>query len=110
MRNGRDAITRVSVILIKRLAMEKDLQSTEALEKLKELVKSVDICMYCNTDTSGDMLCRPMSTVRIEAEGALCFSPTDHSGLAPEAARKATVCLTYSHPGKHTSLSVTGHS
>lgn len=90
--------------------MEKDLQDQEALAKLKDLIDSVHICMYCTTDASGDITSRPMGTSKVEDDGTIWFFTTDHSGAAAEAGRETTACLNYAHPGKNTYLVVTGQS
>jgi general stress protein 26 len=90
--------------------MEKNLQSAAALEKLKELVESVHICMYCTIEHGSDMASRPMGTAKIEDDGTIWFFTTDHSGAAEEAGKEAEVCLNYSHPGKNTYLCLMGQS
>jgi general stress protein 26 len=88
--------------------MEKNLHSREALEKLKELVESVHICMYCSMEHGSDMASRPMGTARIEDDGTIWFFTTDHSGAAETAQHAGEVCLNYAHITKNTYLCVMG--
>jgi general stress protein 26 len=73
--------------------MEKNLHSEEALKKLKELVESVNICMYCAMEQGSDMASRPMGTAQIEDDGTIWFFTTDHSGAAENANKTNEVCL-----------------
>ena len=88
--------------------MEKNLYSEEALAKLKELVESVGICMYCSMEQGSDMASRPMGTAKIEDDGTIWFFTTDHSGAAENAGHADEVCLNYAHITKNTYLCVMG--
>lgn len=88
--------------------MEKNLHNQEALQKLKELVESVHICMYCSMEHGSDMASRPMGTARIDDDGSIWFFTTDHSGAAQNAQHAAEVCLNYAHIPKNTYLCVMG--
>lgn len=89
--------------------MEKNLHSEEALKKLKELVESVGICMYCTMERGAEMASRPMGTAKIEDDGSIWFFTTDHSGPAENANESNEVCLNYAHITKNTYLSVMGN-
>jgi len=86
--------------------MEKNLHNQEALQKLKELVESVNICMYCSMEHGSDMASRPMGTAKIEDDGTIWFFTTDHSGAAENAQQASEVCLNYAHITKNTYLCV----
>jgi len=88
--------------------MEKNLHNDEALQKLKELVESVGICMYCSMEHGSDMASRPMGTAKIEDDGTIWFFTTDHSGAAENAQQANDVCLNYAHITKNTYLCVMG--
>jgi len=88
--------------------MEKNLHSQEALDKLKELIESVNICMYCSMEHGSDMASRPMGTAKVDDNGSIWFFTTDHSGAAENAAHAEEVCLNYAHITKNTYLCVMG--
>ncbi len=88
--------------------MEKNLSNDEALKKLKELVESINICMYCTMEQGSKMASRPMSTAKIEDNGDIWFFTTDHSGPAENAEKAPEVCLNYSSPAKNTYVCVMG--
>lgn len=89
--------------------MEKNLQSTEALDKFKELVKEINICMFI-TNNSGDEQThtRPMATIEVEDNGTLWFYTDVRSIKVEEVEKEQEVHLTYAHPGKESYLDVWG--
>jgi general stress protein 26 len=87
--------------------MEKNLQSAEALQKLKELAESVNICMY-GTLEGGKMTSRPMSTAGIDADGTIWFFSSDNTNATQESKGGSPVCLNYASPAKNTYMCVTG--
>ncbi len=89
--------------------MEKNLHNQEALGKLKELVESVHICMYCSMEHGSDMASRPMGTAKVDDDGSIWFFTTDHSGAAENAEHAEEVCLNYAHVTKNTYLCVMGN-
>ena len=88
--------------------MEKNLHNQEALEKMKELVESVNICMYTTLERGLDLASRPMGTAKIEDDGSIWFFTTDHSGPAENANIAGEVCLSYAHITKNTYICVVG--
>ena len=50
----------------------KNLTSTEAIDKIKELAKEIDICMLC-TYEADKLRARPMSTQKVDEEGNIWF-------------------------------------
>ncbi len=50
----------------------KDLRSSEAAEKIKDLAKEIDTCMFC-TYNGNKLESRPMSTQQVDDEGNLWF-------------------------------------
>ena len=89
--------------------MEKDLHSSEAHAKMKELIESVNICMYCTMEQGSDMASRPMGTAKVEDNGTIWFFTTDHSGSAENANKSDEVCLNYAQDPKNTYLCVMGN-
>ncbi|RYF82713.1 MAG: pyridoxamine 5'-phosphate oxidase [Chitinophagaceae bacterium] len=89
--------------------MEKNLQSQEALDKFKELVKDVNICMFItNTESDEQTHTRPMATIEVEDNGTLWFFTDVRSLKVGEVEEEQQVHLTYAHPGKESYLDVWG--
>ncbi len=57
--------------------MEKNLESADALKKLKELADSINICMYCTMEKGSDMASRPMGTAKVDEDGTIWFFSSD---------------------------------
>lgn len=89
--------------------MEKNLQHNEALEKFKELVNEINICMFI-TNNSGDEQThtRPMATIEVEDNGTLWFFTHAGSVKVDEVQKEQEAHLTYAHPGKESYLDVWG--
>jgi general stress protein 26 len=50
------------------------LNSTEAFDKLKSLVKDIMVCLFCtNLKTDDDSTCRPMTALKVCSEGNIWF-------------------------------------
>jgi general stress protein 26 len=89
--------------------MEKNLQSQEALEKLKKLVNDVNICMFITANRDdAETHTRPMATVDVDDDGTLWFYTDIRSIKVDEVAADQDVHLVYSHPGKDSYLDVWG--
>lgn len=88
--------------------MEKNLQSQEAIQKMKKLADDVKYCMLATTDTDNSLYGRPMTTMQIEDDGTIWFFTSDHTSAASTAKQDEQVCLNYAHPGKNTYLTVQG--
>jgi general stress protein 26 len=89
--------------------MEKNLQNEQALDKLRKLVKDIDICMFItNTRPDAETHTRPMATVDVEADGTLWFYTDIRSIKVDEVATDHDVHLVYSHPGKDSYLDIWG--
>jgi len=87
--------------------MEKHLQDKEALNKFKQLVEDIRVCMFI-TATNSDEHTRPMSTIEVEDDGTLWFFTDVRSIKVDEVTRERDVHLTYAHPGKESYLDVWG--
>jgi general stress protein 26 len=88
--------------------MEKNLHNQEAVARMKELVESVGICMYCTMEKGSDMASRPMGTAKVDEDGTIWFFTTNHSGAAENAPKGEEVCLNYAHITKNTYICVMG--
>jgi len=88
--------------------MSQQLSSEDAVKKFKELVDSVNICMFTTLDDANDIFSRPMSTVKIDDEGNAWFFTNEFSEKIQEVSRDNSVTLIYAHPGKNVYVSVKG--
>lgn len=87
--------------------MEKNLQQSEALAKLKKLVDEVNICMFI-TRPEDEQSSRPMATIKAEEDGTLWFYTHRSSGKTAEINADQDVHLVYAHPGKDSYLDLWG--
>ena len=88
--------------------MSQELSSEDAVKKFKDLVESVNICMFTTLDDENNIFSRPMSTVKIDDEGNAWFFTNEYSEKIQEVSRDNSVTLIYSHPGKNVYVSVKG--
>jgi general stress protein 26 len=89
--------------------MEKNLQSAEALDKFKKLVREINICMFITNNQGNEQShTRPMATIDVEDNGTLWFYTNIHSIKVEEVENEQEVHLTYAHPGKESYLDVWG--
>lgn len=87
----------------------KNLEASKAVEKLKELVDNIDICLFCTNLKTGDgATTRPMSTQEVDEDGNLWFFSAIDSDKNREIQSDRRVQLFYSHPGKSSYLVVNG--
>lgn len=87
---------------------ENKLQDKEAIEKLRDLVNSVQICMFTTIDGDNKIVSRPMSTSHIDEEGNIWFFTNEFSEKVQEVSKDNIVDLIYSHPTKNIYLSIRG--
>jgi general stress protein 26 len=88
--------------------MSQELSSEDAVKKFKDLVESVNICMFTTMDDCNNIFSRPMSTVKIDDEGNAWFFTNEYSEKIQEVSRDNSVTLIYAHPGKNVFVSVKG--
>lgn len=81
-------------------------QLTPELTQLSELIEGMKICMLTNADNTGALISRPMSALKMDAEGAIWFF-TDLRSSVVEQLRP--VNLAFSDEGKSTYVSLAGY-
>lgn len=81
---------------------------TEAIEKLRDLIKDIDFCMLTTVDEDGTLRSRPMSTQDAEFDGDLWFFTYDSSPKAQEVRHERQVNVSYADIGAQTYISVSG--
>ncbi len=88
--------------------VEKKLQDTEAIEKFRDLVEQVHICMFTTLDNNHNVMSRPMWTAKVDDDGNAWFFTNEFSEKIQEVSKDNTVNLIYSHPGKNIYVNVKG--
>ena len=87
----------------------KDLNHNDAIEKLKELVTEIKICLFCsNLKTDDGSTCRPMSAIKVCDQGNIWFFSEMSSDKNKEIAQNENVQLFFSSPSKSCYLVVNG--
>ena len=82
----------------------------EAIEKLRELIKGIDIAMFTTVDEDGTLRSRPMGTQETEFDGDLWFITSVDTSKVLEIQREKQVNVAYGDPGKHRYVSVSGRA
>ena len=85
-----------------------NLTAHEAINKLKELIKSESICHFCTQLENKPINSRPMSTQKVDDEGNIWFMSSIKSGKNDDILHDNTVQLFYSNPSNYEFLSVYG--
>lgn len=86
-----------------------NLVENEAIEKLQELVREIDMCMFC-TQGNGTALVetRPMSTQAVEDDGTIWFFSQKDSHINQQISAQTQVQLLYADISHFHFLTVTG--
>lgn len=87
---------------------ETKLQDREAIEKFRDLVRDVNICMFTTMDEGHNVSSRPMFTSSVDDEGNVWFFTNEFSEKINEVSKDNLVHLIYSHPVKNIYVDVKG--
>ncbi|NCI45877.1 pyridoxamine 5'-phosphate oxidase family protein [Sediminibacterium soli] len=90
--------------------MEKNLQSSEAVTKLQDIIKTVRTCMLITSGKSGKNATRPMAVVDVDAHGNIWFFAGNQSNKIQDIEADQQVQLVFSHPGKEAYLDIHGRA
>lgn len=88
----------------------KDLRNNDAVEKIKSLAESIDFAMLCTDLASKPFHAIPMSTKKVDENGAVWFLSGADSNHNANILRDANVELLYAHPGSMRFLSIYGNA
>lgn len=89
----------------------KNLKANEGVEKLKELVTAINICLFSTHLKRNDAaMYRPMSAQEVDAEGNIWFFSGIDSDKNREIKQDNLVQLVFSHPGKSSYMIVNGEA
>jgi general stress protein 26 len=87
-----------------------NLQGTNALKKIKELAEAIDFTMLCTNLDAKPFHAVPMSTKRVDADGAIWFLSGQDSHHNSHIRGNPSVQLLYSDPGSMRFLIVYGEA
>ena len=91
--------------------MSENLTHQQKLQKLREIVKAVDICMLTTVDERGSLHSRPMSNNReIEFNGDLWFLTYGSSHKVDEVGRVPAVNASFADIGSQQYVSLSGRA
>jgi general stress protein 26 len=85
-----------------------NLTNQDAIDKIKELVKSEQMCLFTTQLTSVPLSTRPMSTMETDEQGNLWFFSAKSSDKNLHIQADPRVQLFFSHPASSEFLSVYG--
>jgi general stress protein 26 len=89
----------------------KNLKANEGVEKLKELVNAIEICLFSTNLKGNDgATFRPMSAQEVDDEGNIWFFSDINSDKNREVNQDNAVQLIFSHPGKSSYMIVNGEA
>ena len=89
----------------------KDLTHSESINKLRELVEEINICLFCSSlKTDNGSTCRPMGAQKVCEQGNIWFFSEVNSDKNREIKQDKHVQLFFSHPGKSSYLVVNGEA
>src|SRR6478672_5925268 len=88
-----------------------NLRSQEAIDKLRELAKGIDMCLFCTNLKEGDgESTRPMSTQGVDTDGTMWFFSGKDSLKNKEIENDKNIRLYYSQPNKSSFMVVNGEA
>lgn len=88
-----------------------NLNNTEAIDKLKNLVDEIKICLFCtDLKTNDGSTCRPMSAMKVCDQGNIWFFSEKSSDKNKAIKVDKNVQLFFSHPTKGSYLIVNGEA
>ena len=83
---------------------------SQAIEKLRDLVKKVPVCMFTTVDNEGEVTSRPMTTIDMDNEGNFWFFTNEFGEKLLNESYDNGAYLIYSHPGVNTYVNIKGIS
>src|SRR5690606_8560469 len=84
------------------------LSSQEAIEKLKQLVDNIDICLFATDIQNGQMNVAPMSRQEVDDQGMIWFLANAESHTCKNIEQDNKVVLNFAKTSDYQFLSVTG--
>ena len=84
----------------------KNLTAADAVEKIREIAKDANICMFVTDLSSLPLAGRPMATQEVDEEGNIWFMSDRNSDKNREIDNDDRIQLFYSHTGNYEYLSI----
>jgi general stress protein 26 len=88
--------------------VQNEIQNTEDVEKLRELIKDIRMAMLTTLEQDGSLRSRPMATQETEFDGDLWFFTEAKSPKSKEIQDHQQVNVTYTDPDNSKFVSVSG--
>lgn len=85
-----------------------NLNNQEAVDKLKKLVDSIDICLFCTDVNNGKMNVAPMSRQEVDENGNIWFLAHVESHTCKNIEKDDNVVLNFANASNYEFLSVHG--
>lgn len=79
-----------------------------SIDKLKEKIEDIEICMFSTVEPSGKILSRPMSTRKMDPDGSLWFFTNELSEKVDDVETYDNVNLAYANVSKQSYVSISG--
>jgi general stress protein 26 len=95
-------------IAIKEISMDVQIQRSDELQRVAELVDEIRIAMLTTEEGDGCLRSRPMSTAQMDSNGDLWFFTSLSSEKVGECEHHRDVNLSFEHIEKHHFLSISG--
>ena len=86
----------------------KDLTANDAVEKIREIAKDANICMFVTNLSKTPLNGRPMATQEVDDDGGIWFMSDKNSDKNREVKKDGRVQLFYSTTGNYEYLSIYG--
>ena len=90
--------------------MEKNLNSKEAIEKLRSLVNDIGTCMFFTNTQTGIHNSRPMAVIEVDVNGNLWFFTNLQSAKVKDIEKDGNVHLVFASPAKDSYLDLRGRA
>ena len=88
----------------------KNLTASDAVEKIREIAKDANICMFVTDLSTRPLMGRPMATQEVDDEGNMWFLSDRNSDKNRDIEKDDRVQLFYSHTRNYEYLSVYGNA
>jgi len=88
----------------------KNLTASDAVEKIREIAKDANICMFVTDLSTQPLMGRPMATQEVDDEGNIWFLSDRNSDKNRDIEKDDRVQLFYSHTRNYEYLSVYGNA
>lgn len=79
-----------------------------SVDKLKEKIEDIEICMFSTVEPNGRILSRPMSTRKMDPDGTLWFFTNELSEKVDDVEMYDNVNLAYANISKQSYISISG--